>query len=146
MVKLVFVDENCLVSKIKFYIWNTCMNNGLWLLSEEDFSWNCYTGTLSFDGRYNSCKRGYHYLGRSFHWLSLNYKVPRQLSYGVVVPELYGKKNKLIMTQQGRLLDGIAILISYWFMPNQTTEMNYACVKSYWFKLLLQIIGFQGHG
>ena len=21
--------------------------NGLWLLSEEDFSWNCYTGTLS---------------------------------------------------------------------------------------------------
>ena len=27
--------------------------NGLWLLSEEDFFWNCYTGTLSFDGRYN---------------------------------------------------------------------------------------------
>ena len=33
--------------------------NGLWLLREEDFSWNCYTGTLSFDGRYNSCKTGY---------------------------------------------------------------------------------------
>ena len=33
--------------------------NGLWLLNEEDFSWNCYTGTLSFDGRYNSCKTGY---------------------------------------------------------------------------------------
>ena len=49
------------------------------------------------------------------------------------------------MTQQGRLLGGIAILIFYWFMPNQTTEMNYACVKSYWFKLLLQIMGFQGH-
>ena len=32
------------------------------------------------------------YLGRRFHWLSLNYKVPRQLSYGAVVPELYGKK------------------------------------------------------
>ena len=50
------------------------------------------------------------------------------------------------MTQQGRLLDGITILIFYWFMPNQTTEMNYACFKSYWFKLLLQIMGFQGHG
>ena len=49
------------------------------------------------------------------------------------------------MTQQGRLLDGIAILISYWCMPNQTTEMNYACVKSYWLKLLLQIMGFQGN-
>ena len=33
--------------------------NGLWLLSEEDFSWNCYTGTLSFYGHYNSCKTGY---------------------------------------------------------------------------------------
>ena len=32
------------------------------------------------------------YLGRSFHWLTLNDRVPRQLSYGVVVPELYGKK------------------------------------------------------
>ena len=35
------------------------MDHGLWLLSEEDFSWNCYTGTLSFDGGYNSCKTGY---------------------------------------------------------------------------------------
>ena len=35
------------------------MDYGLWLLSEEDFPWNCYTGTLSFDGRYNSCKTGY---------------------------------------------------------------------------------------
>ena len=35
------------------------MDYGLWLLSEEDFSWNCYTGILSFDGRYNSCKTGY---------------------------------------------------------------------------------------
>ena len=33
------------------------------------------------------------YLGRSFHWLSLNYKVPRQLYYRVVVPELYEKNN-----------------------------------------------------
>ena len=73
------------------------------------------------------------YLGRSFHWLSLNYKVPRQLYYGVVVPEL-----------QGRLLDGIAMLIFYVFMPNQTTEMNYVCVKSYWFKLLLQIMVLRG--
>ena len=32
------------------------------------------------------------YLGRSFHWLSLNDKVPRQLSYGVIVPELYEKR------------------------------------------------------
>ena len=48
------------------------------------------------------------------------------------------------MTQQGRLLDGIAILISYWFMPNQTTEMNYVCVKSYGFKLLLQIMVLRG--
>ena len=29
------------------------LQNGLWLLNEEDFSWNCYTGTLSFDGHYN---------------------------------------------------------------------------------------------
>ena len=35
------------------------IKNYLWLLSEEDFSWNCITGTLSFDGRYNSCKTGY---------------------------------------------------------------------------------------
>ena len=30
-----------------------CLQNDLWLLNEEDFSWNCYTGTLSFDGHYN---------------------------------------------------------------------------------------------
>ena len=28
-----------------------------------------------------------------FHWLGLNDKVSRQLSYGEVVPELYEKKN-----------------------------------------------------
>ena len=75
------------------------LQNDLWLLNEEDVSWNCYTGTLSFDGHYNLCKTGYQSISstgtlswKMFHWLGLNDKVPRQLSYGVVVPELYEKQ------------------------------------------------------
>ena len=107
------------------------LQNDLWLLNEEDFSWNCYTGTLSFDGHYNLCKTGYQSISstgtlswKMFHWLGLNDKVPRQLSYGVVVPELYEKK--IVYNDSTRKTSRIATLISYWFMPNQTTEMNYA--------------------
>ena len=81
-------------------------------------SWNCYCGTLSFDvvTMYNSCKTAYQSIistgtlsSKKFHWFCLSDKVPRQLSYGIVVPGLY--KKRFIINQQGRLLQLI-----HWYM------------------------------
>ena len=50
------------------------------------------------------------YLGRRFHWLSLNYKVPRQLSYGAVVPELYEKSSLLWLNKEDFWME-----LLYWY-------------------------------
>ena len=89
-------------------------------------SWNCYCGTLSFDvvTMYDSCKTAYQSIistgtlsSKKFHWFCLSDKVPRQLSYRVVVPGLY--QNFFIITQQGRLLQLI-----HWYMK---TVFSFQC-------------------
>ena len=52
-------------------------------------SWNCYTGTLSFDGRYNSCKTGYQSISSTD---TLSWK-----KFSLTYLELQGPKNSFPM-------------------------------------------------